>query len=120
MNSRKCQECHTELHGRKDQKFCSDYCRNSYNNKQNEDVNNQMRRINRILRKNRKILETMNPNGKSTVDALTLAEHGFNFHYFTNMFKTQKGHHYFFCYEQGYVKLGNDRYMLVQKKDYVL
>lgn len=119
MSERACLECGLKLSGRKDQKFCTDYCRNTYNNRLNEDATNYMRRINRILRKNRKILETLNPSGKRTVDGITLAEEGFNFHYFTNTYTTQKGNIYFFCYEQGYTRLDNEQYMLVHKQDYV-
>lgn len=116
---RKCKECGNKLLGRRDQKFCSDHCRNAFNNKMNEDANATVRRINAILRKNRRVLEKLNPEGKKTVDGITLAEEGFNFHYFTNIYKTQKGSSYFFCYEYGYIKLENDQYMLVKKQDYV-
>ncbi len=116
---RNCLECGDELKGRKDQKFCSDYCRNTHNNRLKEDVTNQVRRINRILRKNRRILSTLNPMGKRTIDGLILAEEGFNFHYFTTIYSTQKGSQYYFCYDQGYLKLDGDRYMLVQKRDYL-
>ncbi len=119
MSVRVCLECETKLNGRKDQKFCSDYCRNTHNNRLNEDATNYVRRINNILRKNRRILEKLNPSGKRTVDAMLLAEEGFNFHYFTNTYRTQKGNVYFFCYEQGYSKLEDNQYMLVQKQDYV-
>jgi len=119
MEKRKCQECDSKLSGRKDQKFCSDYCRNTYNNRLNEDATKYVRRINTILRKNRRILERLNPQGKKTVDGILLAEEGFNFHYYTNIYTTKTGSQYFFCYEQGYLKLDDDRYMLVVKQDYV-
>ena len=61
----------------------------------------------------------LNPNGKVTVAGITLAEEGFNFHYFTNIYKTQKGSQYYFCYDQGYIRTVNDQYMLVKKQDYV-
>ena len=119
MEKRECKECGQKLLGRKDQKFCSDYCRNSYNNRLNEDSTKYVRRINSILRKNRRILAKLNPKGKITVDGITLAEEGFNFHYYTNIYKTKTGSEYHFCYEQGYLKLDDDRYMLVHKQDYV-
>lgn len=119
MEKRECKECGHVLRGRKDQKFCSDQCRNSFNNRQNEDANNYVRRINNILRKNRRILATLNPKGKVTVDGIRLAEEGFNFHYFTNIYTTQKGSQYYFCYDQGYLRIENDQYMLVHKQDYV-
>jgi hypothetical protein len=119
MHTRECLECKLKLSGRKDQKFCSDYCRNTFNNRLNEDATNYMRRINNILRKNRRILEGLNPTGKRTVDGILLAEEGFNFHYFTNTYTTRKGATYFFCYDQGYLRTENDQYMLVLKEDYV-
>ena len=115
MEVRICLECKDKLNGRKDQKFCSDYCRNSFNNKQNEDANKYVRRINGILRKNRRILEKLNPAGKRTIDAIILAEEGFNFHYFTNVFSTQNGGQYYFCYEYGYRKIETDQCILVIK-----
>lgn len=119
MEGRVCLECGDKLKGRKDQKFCSDYCRNVYNNRLNEDASNYVRRINNILRKNRRILDKLNPEGKKTVDAITLAEEGFNFHYFTNTYETKKGTVYYFCYEQGYTRLEDNQFMLVHKQDYV-
>jgi predicted nucleic acid-binding Zn ribbon protein len=119
MEARICGECAQSLNGRKDQKFCSDYCRNTFNNRLNEVANNYMRRVNNILRKNRRILFSLNPEGKITVDGITLAEEGFNFHYYTNVYITQKGNSYFFCYDLGYLKVEQDQYMLVKKQDYV-
>jgi predicted nucleic acid-binding Zn ribbon protein len=46
-----CLECGEKNCGR-GQKFCSDGCRNAYNNKINKDSNNYMRNINNKLRKN--------------------------------------------------------------------
>lgn len=119
MEKRECKECGQQLRGRKDQKFCSDYCRNTFNNRLNEDATKYIRRINNILRKNRRILDQLNPNGKVTVEGITLAEEGFNFHYYTNIYVTKTGSNYYFCYDQGYRKVDDDRYMLVHKQDYV-
>ncbi|PWH82912.1 hypothetical protein [Brumimicrobium oceani] len=116
---RTCLECEAPLSGRRDQKFCGDYCRNTFNNRLNEDSSNYMRRINNILRKNRRILAKLNPDGKKTVDGITMAEEGFNFHYYTNIYTTKKGSQYIFCYDQGYLKLDDNQYMLVIKQDYV-
>lgn len=119
MSKRQCLECKTSLNGRRDQKFCNDSCRNTYNNRLNENTNSYMRRINNLLRKNRRILDTLNPKGKKTVNALTLAEEGFNFHYYTNTYTTKKGTIYYFCYDRGYTKLEDGFYMLVHKQEYV-
>lgn|SRR5690554_3280719 len=116
---RLCLECEAPLVGRRDQKFCGDYCRNTFNNRRNEDSNNYVRRINNILRKNRRIMAKLNPDGKKTLDGIIMAEEGFNFHYYTNIYTTQKGSQYIFCYDHGYLKMDNNQYMLVHKQDYV-
>ena len=46
-------------------------------------------------------------------------ERGFKFSYFTNIYETQAGKKYYFCYDQGYLELDNDWYALVVKKEYV-
>lgn len=118
MNN-KCLECGDTFQGRADKKFCSDQCRNAYNNKLNSDANNFVRNINNILRKNRRILAEMNPHGKAKVTREKLLEKGFKFSYYTNVYRTQAGKEYHFCYEQGYLELDNDFFALVIRKKYV-
>ena len=60
-----CLECHEKIVGREDKKFCSDGCRNAYNNKMNKDHTNLMRNINNKLRKNYRVLNELNPEGKT-------------------------------------------------------
>ncbi|MGV6862448.1 MAG: hypothetical protein ACWA41_11790 [Putridiphycobacter sp.] len=122
MNSEKkryCLACKTEIKGRIDKKYCSDYCRNIYHNEQNRDVTNYMRNVNNILRKNRRILQRFNPNGKAKIKETTLMEAGYNFAYHTNVYKTQKGGTYYFCYDLGYIKNDEGWLTLVVKKEYV-
>jgi len=38
---------------------------------------------------------------------------GFSFEYFTNTYTTKADKTYFFCYEYGYLDLGNDYFALV-------
>ncbi len=113
---RKCLECQEEFSGRIDKKFCSDMCRNAYNNKLNSDTTNLVRNINSILRKNHRILQELNAAEKTKVHKKKLADKGFDFTYFTSIYKTQKGSEYHFCYEQGYLALENDFYILVINK----
>jgi len=56
---------------------------------------------------------------KKLLMALLWPKRGFNFHYYTNVYTTKSGASYFFCYEQGYLRIENDKYMLVHKQDYV-
>jgi hypothetical protein len=55
-----CLECNEKIVGREDKKFCSDGCRNAYNNKINKDSTNYMRNVNNKLRKNYRILTELN------------------------------------------------------------
>lgn len=119
MEKRKCLECEDPFDGRKDKKFCCDQCRTAYFNKQNTDQNKFMRNINNILRKNRRILESLNPSGKTTVTKTALLDEGFKFAYFTNEYKTKTGKVYRFCYEHGYLQLENNLFALVFRKEYV-
>ena len=114
---RYCLECGTRLMGRIDKKFCNDQCRNNYNNRINKDENSIMTAINRTLRKNRRILKALNPNGKARVKRKLLERAGFDFKYFTNIYKTKEGKIYYFCYEYGYLQLENDYLALVINKN---
>lgn len=110
-----CLECGEKITGREDKKFCSDYCRNSHNNKLNKDSKNLVRNINNCLRKNHRILEKRNPDKKTTAKKSTLLAEGFDFNYFTSIYTTKAGKIYYFVYDQGYIPLENDYYALVKK-----
>ncbi|MBA9073460.1 putative nucleic acid-binding Zn ribbon protein [Flavobacterium gossypii] len=110
-----CLECGAVIIGREDKKFCNDGCRNAYNNKINKDLNNLMRDINNKLRKNYRILSEMNVEGKTKVTKSKLLSKGFDFEFFTNILHTQAGSTYYFLYNQGYLLLDNDFYVLVKK-----
>ncbi len=116
---KKCIECGDSFSGRADKKFCSDQCRNAYNNRLNSDSNNFIRNINNILRKNRRILAALNPKGKTKIHREKLLEQGFKFSYFTNTYTTKAGKTYHYCYDQGYLPLENDFYFLVVRQAYV-
>jgi hypothetical protein len=117
--TRNCPECGEKIIGRADKKFCSDQCRNSYNNRLNSDASNTVRNINNILRKNRRILQELNKqSGKTMVAKDTLLSNGFNFTYHTHSYITKRGDIYHFCYEQGYLFLEDkELYLLVENKD---
>ncbi len=111
-----CLECGEKLVGRIDKKFCSDYCRNAYNNRVNKDSKNLIRNINNRLRKNWRILEELNPDGKSKTTRRKLIEKGFDFNYFTSTYTTKVGTVYYFVYDQGYLPLDNDYFALVKRE----
>jgi predicted nucleic acid-binding Zn ribbon protein len=111
-----CLECSEKIVGREDKKFCSDSCRNAYNNKINKDSTNFMRNVNNKLRKNYRILSELNSEGKSKATREKMINKGFDFDFFTNILQTKTGNTYYFLYDQGYRSLDNDYFMLVKKE----
>ncbi len=116
MEKRKCLECGEPLKGRADQKFCNDLCRNACNNKKAGASTKFMRKINRILKNNRSIMEELNTDSKTTVFVGVLEKQGFNFNYHTHVYTTRAGRNYYFCYDHGYLKLDENRCLLVKKE----
>ncbi len=116
---RQCLNCGYELLGRSDQKYCSDLCRNAYNNQLNSDSTNFIRNINNTLRRNRRILAKLCPYSKSKSSKGQMTSEGFNFLYHTNVYHTKKGQQYVFCYDYGYLELSNEEVVIVKRKEYV-
>jgi hypothetical protein len=74
-----------------------------------------MRNVNNKLRKNYRILSALNVDGKSKTTRAKLLSKGFDFDFFTNILNTKTGNTYYFIYDQGYLALENDYFMLVKK-----
>ena len=112
----KCPECGEKILGRADKKFCGDACRNSYNNSLNKDTKNLVRNINNRLRKNYRILENLNKTDKTKTTKEKLLRAGFNFEFFTSQYITKTGTVYYYLYDQGYLPLEQDYYLLVKRE----
>jgi len=115
METLTCPECGDKIIGRSDKKFCSDACRNAYNNKQNKDVSNLMRNVNNHLRKNYRILNEQNPDGKSKITRSKLETLGFDFDYITQIVTYKNGSQYYFVYDKGYKFLDQEWILIVNK-----
>ncbi len=115
-----CIECEAHLQGRADKKFCSDACRNNFNNRQKSAVTLLMRQINTILKKNRNVLAALMPAENTKLSRDKLLESGFNFSYFTNTYTNKKGLTYFYCYEYGYLPIENNFYLIVKRREEAL
>ncbi|WP_196885680.1 hypothetical protein [Aureivirga sp. CE67] len=113
---KKCLNCEETFVGRIDKKYCSDYCRNSYNNRLDIEGKKIIRNINNRLRKNYKILSELNVSGKTKVSKHKLISKGFDFDYLTSIYTTKKGTVYHFCYDQGYLALENDLFVLIKRE----
>ncbi len=115
METKLCLECGEPIKGRSDKKFCSDYCRNAYNNKVNKESKNLIRNINNHLRRNYKILSGLNTGGKTKIHGSKLINQNFDFKLFTSVYTTKAGNIYYYVYDQGYLKLEKDYYLLIKK-----
>lgn len=116
MKNKTCLECGEVIKGRIDKKFCSDYCRNAFNNKVNKDSKNLIRNINNRLRKNYKIITELNTTGKTKVSRSKMFDKGFDFNFFTSLYKTKTGNTYFYIYDQGYLPLENELILLIKRE----
>lgn len=114
-----CLSCGKAVKGRSDKKFCDDYCRAAYNNDLKSASNNYIRNVNNALGKNRRILESLLPEGEPTAKANRdkLIEKGFQFKYHTHLYTTKKGQTYFYCYEFGYLPLEGNWCLIVKKEE---
>lgn len=112
-----CLECGQKIVGRSDKKFCDDACRNTFNNKRNVSDKNLIRNTNNHLKKNYRILEFLNTKEKTKVSRNQLENLGFNFNLFTTVYITKTGNQYYYCYNQGYLKIDTDWYLLVKNKE---
>jgi len=117
-STRLCLECGKPLKGRIDKKFCDDYCRNAYNNKSKIEESAYVRKINQVLKRNRRILEELLGNdGMIKHPKASFINKGFQFQFHTHQYVNKKGNIYYFCYEYGFLPLEGDYYLIVKKKE---
>jgi hypothetical protein len=117
--TRSCLFCKKPVKGRSDKKFCDDYCRAAYNNELKSAANNYIRNVNNALGKNRRILESLLPDGEATAKANRdkLIEKGFQFKYHTHQYSAKNGNTYSYCYEYGYLPLENNWFLIVKRNE---
>ncbi len=122
-HERKCLNCMDPLKGRADKLYCSSYCRSAFHYERRKDAEDTLfTRIDRQLKRNRRLLDHFNKAGKATVRTTTLLDAGFDPNYFTHYWKNKKGDVYLFCYEFGFLKRKQrdiEKYVLVQWQDYM-
>ena len=118
MTTTYCRCCGKALRGRSDKKFCDDYCRNIFNNKKNEESDELVRKINRVLRRNRRILKALIPPGLQMVrmSRIHLQESGFCFPFFTHTYTNKKGFTYQYCYDYGLLMLNRESFLVVKSR----
>jgi hypothetical protein len=110
-----CLYCNKVLRGRSDKKFCDDNCRNAYNNQLKKDEDKAYRKIDKSLKKNRRILKQILGESKTrSVTEKQLLQKGFEFRHHTHHFLTRNGDEYLFCYDYGWLPR-KDKFMIVKE-----
>ncbi len=112
--SKKCLICKEQIFGRIDKRFCSDNCRNRYHNGLKSSESMYLRRINYILRSNRRILLESFQDGQEIVFYQYLLNRGFNYSYVTNYHINESGCTSYYCYDIGYTYHSNYKIRLLK------
>jgi hypothetical protein len=113
----KCLECGKPIKiGRSDRKFCSEGCKNLYHNKSKKGDHQEIKTIDLVLKKNRKILSKLfDPKKDKLVSRETLLKQGFDFKYHTQSITTKMTQNDFtFCYDYGYREVENEKYKIIR------
>jgi hypothetical protein len=116
-----CINCHKTLAGRRDKKYCDAHCKAEYHNQNKTFGELYIASVQSKTRHNRRILKTLSPEGKSTVRKEVLDQMGYDYNYFSGIFKTQKGV-YYLVYDYAFSPVntdGVDRALIVQRQDYM-
>ena len=116
-----CLQCGKPLVGRSDKKFCDAYCRNSYNNQHKAIDEQYIVKVNSHIRRNRRILKTLCPEGKSTVRKEVLDQMGYDYRYFNSIFKSKQGI-YYLTYDYGFSPIferGIEKALIIQRQPYM-
>lgn len=98
-NVRKCPVCGAEIRGRSDKKFCSDLCRHDWHNSRYRSQRLYADRINSILLKNRRILDSLSASGTGSIPVEHLTCMQFNFRVFTSLRRRLFRPTLFYCYD---------------------
>ena len=99
---RNCPWCGEPVVGRTDKRFCSDACRNDYNNALRREEEKKTRAVNRILGRNSRILARQLKAGRTTASVPDLALQAFNFKVFTSVRKRFLLRDIYWCYGYTY------------------
>ncbi|MCL1974520.1 MAG: DUF2116 family Zn-ribbon domain-containing protein [Bacteroidetes bacterium] len=111
-----CLACGAPLAGRVDKRFCDDACRSGFHNQKHREQDAFVYKINKILKKNRKILSICYNRGLQSIFIHKLLEEGFLFGYCTHIESIEGKRGYInFCYDYGYKTVNKNQVEIVYK-----
>lgn len=117
---KKCAQCDRVLHGRSDQRFCNDTCRNTFNrykraaeklreHDNTRDILNTIKHNYQLLK--RHCMEPLEDNAFISVKTAMLKDKGFNPKFFTSTFKDGNGIEWKCVFEMGFYMGGDEAYL---------
>jgi hypothetical protein len=122
MNNQLCPVCKSLIIGRTDKKYCCDQCRALANNEKKMKAQQILLTTNSLLRKNRTILKTLCPQGKSTVRKEVLMAMEFRPDLFTSIFVTSKKQVYYLVYDFAFSPIMEgeiEKALIVSRQEYM-
>lgn len=116
---KQCPQCKKIIKGRADKKFCSKSCSNLFHYEKRKIIlPKEVKHINNILLKNRKILASIFENKKQNkimISKLKLTQLGFNFDHITGFYINRKQKMYKYIYHFAWMEFSNQDVMLIRK-----
>ena len=116
---RYCRECEKILHGRSDQKFCNDTCRNTFNKKKVKQEklppHPLQKAILKIIERNYDILKRAYPHpivpARYEYIAVARMDKKFDPDFFTSIYQTPDGERWYVCFDRGWRIVGERYHM---------
>ena len=117
MQKSTCILCGKPIVGRTDKKYCSTFCKNTYNYNKRSKTKSATQVIDAILHKNREILDViMGPNRKKMkIEKRELIQMGFQSEYLTGFYYNSQGKMYRYVYDFAWMEFTGSIVMIVKK-----
>lgn len=111
---RTCPICKQRVIGRTDKKFCSATCKSAYHKRLSAHTHEATHRIDKILHRNRSILQEMmgKKRNKIKVPTIDLEKKKFNFNYITKYIINKEGKEYRYVYDFSYMTFSTDEVLI--------
>lgn len=115
MKLKTCVHCKNEFEGRRNKKFCTITCKNSYHNEEYRQANANVYSINKILTRNRNILKDLFQVYRSSAISLeVLHSYGFKTKFHTHLFNAPSGDRYTMVYDFGFKATIDNQVQIVE------
>ncbi|WMX13177.1 hypothetical protein [Aureispira sp. CCB-E] len=117
MKDKTCSYCKKGLKGRRDKKFCSLKCKNTFNYELRRDTKTITKTIDAILHRNYEILRMLMSEGKKKIyyNRLVLEQIGFQFNYHTSTYVNSKKKIYYYVYDFAWMEFTTREILIVKK-----